>query len=351
MPDLGKAFFKGEKELSLKDMSQLEASNNSDGINAALVKFGWTENLLGGGIVIELSPDNLHVAKANFFLRGPLAEERLVVQASKCWARAEECIILSITFPAADKFSFSAGGVFSDFLDSDNFPHEFHSVDEDGNRTEVEEQDWVEAGVSPFCLRIVAYPTKASKPRNGLSIKVNVLLFPKAHNELDHLCDATQSPSWPGIRLLEAECQIFPTTANGTWGCPMFPIIVPGAPLAEVKNVPSSQELRHAISCTMRHAARPEAHVKAATLYTHWERIIRDPTSLVSRPPEYTWPKSSRAEPAPGKYLFYSTLLSPFFLGNATREPHAAGGVSMSVPLTPARSRRGLSSNVATRSR
>lgn len=338
MPDLGKTFFQGERDLTLKEISQLEAPNINDGVNVTLVKFGWDSKLLIGGIHLELSPDNRHVARSGFFLRGPLTEDGITIQAARCWPNVEDDVVLHLKLPPSDAFSFSGGGVFSDYLDSSFCNFSFHSVDEDGSQTDVDEGDWEECGVGPFCVRIIAYPAKAAKPKSGLVIKVNVLLFPKTSKDLDDICDATQSPSWPGSRILEAEGQLCPTTANGTWGCPLLPVIIAGADLTSVQNVPPGRELRHAIGCTMRHAARPEAHIKAATLKAHWAKIIGDPTSLVSRPPETTWPRTARAEPTPGKYnqIVYPSFLlfsynSPEVSARSRREnsgnnPHVVGG-------------------------
>jgi len=205
MPDLGKSFFQGEKDLNLKEIASLETTNISDGVTTVLLKHGWDANKLGSGVVLELSPDNLHVARANFFLRGPLGDDGITVQAAKCWPTADDDIVLHFKFPAGEKFSFSSGGVFSDYLDSNEFTHSFHSVDEEGNQTDVEESEWSDGGIGPFSLRVVAYPTKASKPKNGIVIKINVLLFPMSSSDLIDLCDASQSPSWPGIRVLETE--------------------------------------------------------------------------------------------------------------------------------------------------
>ena len=109
MPDLGKSLFQGEKDLSVKDVSQLEAANASDGVNSTLAKLGWNASQLGGGVIIELSPDNRHVARCKFFLRGPIAEEGISVQAAKCWPTADEDIVLHFKFPSGDKFTFSSG--------------------------------------------------------------------------------------------------------------------------------------------------------------------------------------------------------------------------------------------------
>lgn len=322
MPDLGKALFQGERNLTVKEISQCAASNSSDGVNTVLSKFGWNENLLGAGTILEFSPDNRHVARAAFLLRGPLAEEGVTIHAAKCWINASEDVVLHIKFPQADQFNFSSGGGFSEYLDSSHFEHSFHSVDEDGQQTDIDTTDLQENGVGAFCLRIVAYPVKAVKPRAGVLVKVNVLLFPKTSDELDELCDATRSPSWPGIRVLETESQFFPTVANGTWGCPLLPIVIPGANLIDCQNVPSGRELRHAIGGVLRHVARPEAHIKPQTLKAHWDNIIKEPTSLKSRTPEYTWPKTARAEPTPGKYIPYCTLVSLFSLCVASCTTH-----------------------------
>ena len=156
MPDLGKSFFQGEKDLNLKEIASLETTNISDGVTTVLLKHGWNANQLGSGVVLELSPDNLHIARANFFLRGPLGDDGITVQAAKCWPTADDDIVLHFKFPAGEKFSFSSGGVFSDYLDSNEFTHSFHSVDEEGNQTDVEESEWRwrDRPLQPTCRRL-----------------------------------------------------------------------------------------------------------------------------------------------------------------------------------------------------
>jgi len=153
-------------------------------------------------------------------------------------------------------------------------------------------------GVGQLSLREINYAMKA-KPKGHLVAKVTVLLFRGALSDLDNLCDATQSPSWPGIKVWEAECPFHSEDRTGHVGCPILPIIIPGKACA-----------RLAISSILQHMASLEAHGKASTMAMHWVKIIKDPTSLMMRPPPTTWPTTRRPEAEPGK-CFITPI--PFF--------------------------------------
>jgi hypothetical protein len=74
-------------------------------------------------------------------------------------------------------------------------------------------------GVGQLSLREINYAMKA-KPKGHLVAKVTVLLFPGALSDLDNLCDATQSPSWPGIKVWEAKCPFHSEDSTGHVGVP-----------------------------------------------------------------------------------------------------------------------------------
>jgi len=328
MPDLGKNFFQGERDLTLQEAKNLEAISDGDLIDNVLEKFGWQSNQLTAGVTTHLSPDNRRVSKSSFFLRGTLLADPITIQARKCWSDAGEDVVIKFWIPVGSRFVFNSGGAFSDYIDSQTVDHSFLEVGEDGeDDIPIDQAELQEKGVGQFCLRAIAYATKA-KPRGHLVAKVTVLLFPKSASDLDDLCDAAQSPSWPGIKVWEAECPFTPTTALGTWGCPIFPIIIPGQAFADLQNVASGQALRHAISSVLQHTASPEAHVKASTLSTHWGKIIKDPTSLVMRPPPTTWPTTTRPEAEPGKWFnkilipSFTSFLKESIQGNCVRSRH-----------------------------
>lgn len=73
---------------------------------------------------------------------------------------------------------------------------------------------------------------------------------------MNQLSDATQSPAWPGIRVVESTCGFFPRVKE--WGEPVCPLFLRGADYAEAPNIPPPG--RAAFPCGRHHAVRQETH-------------------------------------------------------------------------------------------
>jgi len=229
MPDLGKNFFQGERDLTIQEAKNLEAVSDGDLIDVVLEQFGWQGTQLTAGVSVGLSPDNRRVARSAFFLRGPLLTEPITIQAKKFWSEAGEDVMLKLWRAGGNSFTFNSGGAFSELLDSADIDHSFLEMGEDEeDEIAIDGKELQERGIGKFCLRAIAYATRA-KLKGHLVAKVTLLLFLKAPGDMEEMCDATQSPSWPGIKVWEAECLFTPMTALGTWGCPIFPIIILGS--------------------------------------------------------------------------------------------------------------------------
>ncbi len=176
--------------------------------------------------------------------------------------------------------------------------------------------------IGQLSLREITFAMKA-KPKGHLVAKVTVLLFPGALSNLDNLCNATQSPSWSGNKVWEAECPFHSEDSTGHMGVPHLTHHHPRESL-----------------CPTYHRQRPpahaslEAHVKASTMAVHWVKIIKDPTSLMMRPPPTTWPTTRRPEAEPGKCfitpeLFFTSFppmlqIRNFYFRNRDTDPDSS---------------------------
>ena len=275
MPPLDENLFNGSRDLTLAEAKKLETLCRGEPIDLTLHTFGWGANQLTAGVLVDLSPDNLRVVSSSLFIRGPLLEQSITIQAAKAWPRADKAVNLHLTLPSADKFSYASGGVCSDFLSSDGVSFSFSKADSNGSAARpLIRPEWEGNGVGQFCLRLVGHITKA--PRNSadvaVALKATVLLFPETPAALAERSDASQDPSWPGIKVLEAECPLLPNAQkDAPWGCPILPLLITGASFADVPQLPDGEHLRFAIASVLSQAVRPEAHVKASTLQEHWK--------------------------------------------------------------------------------
>jgi hypothetical protein len=72
---------------------------------------------------------------------------------------------------------------------------------------------------------------------------------------MNQLSDATQSPAWPGIRVLENTCDLFLKVKE--WGEPVCPLFLRGSDYADAPNIPPQDELRFHVATLMWSAKRP----------------------------------------------------------------------------------------------
>jgi hypothetical protein len=65
---------------------------------------------------------------------------------------------------------------------------------------------------------------------------VTTLIFPRYIDKLNQISDATQSPAWPGNRVLENTCDFFPKIKE--WEEPVCQLCLRGSNYAEATNIP-----------------------------------------------------------------------------------------------------------------
>ena len=151
-------------------------------------------------------------------------------------------------------------------------------------------------GIGDFCLRAIMHLGKASNGANGPNIKVTILVHHLGADNITELTEATQSPSWPGIKLLENQCQLFPPAAPGTWGAPILPLLNIENRAVNSDNVPPGDQLRFAIANIMRSAARLTGCVSIGGLKKYVSRMQKDAEAAAPNEPTITWPVA----PQPG---------------------------------------------------
>jgi hypothetical protein len=254
-----------------------------------LTKLGWEGQLIGFAGVV-LSTDGKSVSGARFGLQGKIAEQAVTVQAAKLWGDAERDISLVIELPDAAAFKFSSGTLCSDFLAKEEIKYKVMKGAE-----RVSRQEEADAGCANFCLRILAHLDKSSNVRNGPGphFKVSVLVFPESVAELEERSSKTREPGWPGIKLAEGKAELFPKAQRGTWGAPMFPLLIAASRASSSSAVPDGDKLRFALASLMRTAVVPTACASRRSLTAKCQEICSGAAAASGKQPTISWPAST----------------------------------------------------------
>ena len=298
MAPLDDRWFTGSDNLPELFAENLEVASFGYPVAATLGKNGW-DSKLAASIGLELTPDNLSVARGQLIMRGKLAEEPATIQASKLWEAADKEAMVSFTFPHAAEFDFAGGSMHSEYLPSEGIK----MVASKGDRP-ILPTDWPAFGILNFCLRAIINLAKPS-PYNGQKpgVRFTILFFPHSLEEMQEWTDLVNEVGWPGIKLLEGEAQLFPQAPEGTWGCPILPLICPGSRFAQRPALPPSGEMRHVIARIMDTARQPNSYASHSTLKRKWGKLISDPDDYAERPPLVTWPQPAPPSVRAGKCL------------------------------------------------
>jgi len=293
MPELDNKFFQGSGEMPPDILENLFVNSPSQIDLEAARQLGWDEKL-AGSIILHLSEDGARARRGTFNIMGELAEQPITMAASKIWEKAGKDVNITVTMPRAESFSFLDGGLASDYLDHDQVEY----VVSRGS-VPIMPTHHQRNGVLGFSLRTIAHLARGSNGRGGLALKITVLIFPLDADELRQESPAVQSAAWAGIRLLEAECPLFPRAPLNIWGCPIFPLLYRQD--GRIPCTASSQELQYAIAAVMGSACNPTACTSTVALRRFWRVMTEDPEKAEPRPPHITWPSCERPQYDDGK--------------------------------------------------
>ena len=309
MPDLSNYFFAGRGSIPADLARTLEVNGPGASTQAVIAATGWDGHLVAG-VNLFLSPDNDRVINGSFFLLGHLSEDLVAFQAAKVWAGAAENITMHLQPPPAAAIRFPQGRLHSEILASRDTKFAFFKAGALGAApTSVPEAEWEENGLGDFSVRLVCHISKSTKNATGVLIRITLLLFPVGAETLVAMTDLTAEAYWPGSKILECECPLYPPPGQVAWGCPFLPVLWSGTPFADLPTLPPAEEMRRAIAAIMRTATCPECHISATRLQARWDRIQRDPTFLQARTPILTWPDAARPATPQGKHIFSFILV------------------------------------------
>jgi hypothetical protein len=116
MEPLDKKWFEGGVDLPSVVTDNLLVASLGQPVNATLGRNGWDGRTVAG-VGLELSADNLHVSRGQFYMRGNLSQERGIFQANKLWDKASKDISVTVFFPTAGEFDFANGSLASEYLE------------------------------------------------------------------------------------------------------------------------------------------------------------------------------------------------------------------------------------------
>jgi len=295
MPVIDPKFFRGAQELPPDLVEKLIAKDLHTGVGSVLTRIGWEGQLISA-FGLNLSPDGTLVQSAQFLMRGALTAAAITVKANTIWDKVAKGVNINITIPDSGAFSFSGGELVSDYLSHEKVKF---TVTKDG--TPILPMEWGTNNVGNFALRLIAHLDKSSNTRSGPHFRVSVLIFPLSVEELEELSEATQSVSWPGVKILEGRAELFPRAPADFWGCPLLPILSVEHRAENCTAVPAGCNLRHAISELARSAALPNACKTRASLKKQMDEMLRDPANLEPRLPTVMWPTAPRPPAEQGK--------------------------------------------------
>jgi len=296
MPTLDAKYFEGEKDLTPEVIARVTVDGLNDQIIAALTGYGY-EGQLVACIGLTVSADGSAVSAARFILQGELSPAPVSIKANLLWRTAAD-VILHITLPAGQQFSFAGGSLSSDYVDHSAV--QFHVSK---SQQPVMPGDYKAHKIGNFCLRTIAHLDKSSNGRLGPLIKFTTLAFPDSAADTLDIDSGAQSPSWPGFRVLEGAAPLYPRPPLGFWGAPILPLLATHERAAASQAVPDGVTLRFAIAELMRTAALPTVCVSKPARATTIRSMQRIPENLDPRTPTITWPPAARPEPAGGKCL------------------------------------------------
>lgn len=289
---MDKKWFREKGDLAPGLAKKLETASFGLPVTQTLLNLGWDSKPVAA-VGLELSPDNRHVVRGQFILQGPLTREQVSLQACKLFTEADPAIMMTITIPDGATFLFNSGTLSSDLLPGEAYKHHYSK-----GANIILPTDWEENSIGETSMRAISHLDKNSNAAPGPRIKVTILLFPKSVEELIQLNDGTQSPAWPGLRILQTTIELFPKSPD--WKDPVCPLFMMGSARDAAPNLPQGDEIRYHIAAVMRSAKLPTSCTSSRGLQKQWTRALEN-TEAMEKEPTVTWPDYKRPSAEKGR--------------------------------------------------
>jgi hypothetical protein len=286
MPDLDGQYFFGDGDIPHDIAEKLTIRESRVRDRDILTGLGWEGQLIGY-VGLITSGDGKKITGARFGMQGKLAAAAVELQAAKLWEKVARDITVAVELPDAAAFRFAGGTLYSDYLAQEDCKVKFKK-----SGVDIPTGEESQLGIGHLCLRLYAYLDKSSNSRGGPGphLKVMVLVYPLSVEQLEELSVFTQAPGWPGVKLVEGKAELFPKAQRGTWGAPMFPLIVATQRASSTDEVPTGAKLRFAMAALMRTATLPTVCASRRGLVNKCQEVMDGGEEPVGRTPTVCWP-------------------------------------------------------------
>lgn len=297
IPTISGDGFKGKGDLTRDDIKKLVVEGYGKDSMKSLTT-DWSGEV-AGVVTVSLSNDNKRIIEGRFCLIGSLFTNKKVT-AGKFWSvldlaagqpqpagtvQPDQATAvtgssvsmpepvppppqpwhLMYSIPDCEVFRFPDGGLVSEIVDGDRFPHSFYR-----GETLVPEDELPE-GYLGFSLRAYVAPTRETYA------KITILMYPLAKELLVSAHPLSRNSMFPGITLFSGEFPLIPKSSaqprQKGWGCPLVPAVIPGMDLEDSTHFPRSPLLRAAIAQVLRKAVKHEAKSNHPNLIQRWSEI------------------------------------------------------------------------------
>ena len=275
-------------EIPTTTLTTLSTNASGPGMRDALTKLGWKGNLVAT-VCLSLSPDGSKPDKGGFNLWGPLSLEPIEFPASRLWEGPPRGTTVRIGNLRGQAFQFPNGHLQREYTDGAAVDA---AIIKSGQQ--LPQEEWAANAVGNFALRAFAHLDKNSNRRANPLLKVTVLAVPLSPGQMTELSDRTQHPSWPGLKVLETQAELFPAASNVKWGCPILPILQTRDREATSNSYPTAAWLRYSIASIFRTAALPTACVTRGALNEKGQQMLDQEEEPEVRHPTISWPAADQ---------------------------------------------------------
>ena len=115
--------------------------------------------------------DNLRVENATFFVRGRFENPTHRINASAVWEAAGENLVMEFNLPSGDDFTFSQGGLYSDYLPSSKVAFVCKKLHLGKDADTLSHDEYGKAGIEDFALRMVCQLSRATTVKKGVTLR------------------------------------------------------------------------------------------------------------------------------------------------------------------------------------
>lgn len=295
MPVLDRQLFTGSEALTEADWQSVSRSDiSSRSIAEVLSQHGW-EKKGAAAIGLKLAPDNTTVDAAKLALLGAWDKE-IVVQAKKVFQQAAENTMLEIDLPDLSVFRCREGDMWSHYV-----PQAAIKCKYTQGGTTLTEEELAAQGITEFSVRMVTHLSKDCGAKWGIWLMATILIFPLCDEAMKSLAEDTSNPAWPGIKLADGQLAVLPSgksvLGGKNWGCPVTPILAPGAPWEAAPGPLEAKEVRDACGYLLNRGCLAEALNSIESLQKRWEALLANPGLVQGKAAEKLWPTAGQGLP------------------------------------------------------